>query len=63
MDKKLNKFLDELTELTKKYGYIIGACGCCGSPFLYEVKDYENRKYTINKKGLDTLSYEKTNEN
>lgn len=35
----LEEFLKELTELTKKHGLAIGGCGCCGSPFIYEVKD------------------------
>ena len=28
------KFLEELSELTKKYNISIEGCGCCGSPFL-----------------------------
>ena len=31
---KLKAFLTELTRLTKKYGYEIGGCGCCGSPWV-----------------------------
>ena len=34
---ELNKFLMELTELTKKYDISIGGCGCCGSPYLKRV--------------------------
>jgi len=35
MDMRLvSGFLNELTELTKKYGIEICGCGCCGSPFL-----------------------------
>ena len=34
----LDQFLKELTELTKKHGLAIGGCGCCGSPFIFEVK-------------------------
>jgi hypothetical protein len=33
-----DEFLNELTELTKKYGVIIHGCGCCSSPSLYELK-------------------------
>lgn len=36
-----DKFLEELTELTKKYGIEIGGCGCCGSPWLNDMIDCE----------------------
>ena len=32
MNKQL--FLQELTELSQKYGFYIEGCGCCGSPSL-----------------------------
>jgi hypothetical protein len=28
-------FLQELSELSRRYGITIGGCGCCGSPMLY----------------------------
>lgn len=28
------QFLRELTKLSKKYGFTIGACGCCDSPWI-----------------------------
>lgn len=28
------EFLKELGELSRKHGFIIDGCGCCGSPFL-----------------------------
>ena len=37
--KKLKEFLKELAELTKKYGLVIGGCGCCHSPWICD-KDY-----------------------
>jgi hypothetical protein len=36
MDIKLEAFLHELAELSKKYEIYIDGCGCCGSPFLIE---------------------------
>lgn len=33
MDKR-KLFLQELTELSKKYDTYINGCGCCGSPYL-----------------------------
>ena len=55
---ELNKFLEELTELTKKYGIQVNGCGCCGSPYLETLKgsanigedlhwDVEEERYTI----------------
>lgn len=32
-------FLEELTELTKKYRVAIAGCGCCGSPYLTSVDE------------------------
>lgn len=31
----LVKFLKELANLTQKWGFEIGGCGCCGSPWAY----------------------------
>lgn len=43
------KFLTELTELSKKHGIVIHGCGCCGSPWLDELKENEtNKKYVVN---------------
>lgn len=33
-NEKLIEFLTELTKLTDKYGFQIGGCGCCGSPWV-----------------------------
>lgn len=54
----LNDFLKELAELSQKYDIYIAGCGCCGSPYLYSLKDdrlddehltYDERKkiYTV----------------
>ena len=52
--KKIEEFLKELTELTKKYGFAIGGCGCCGSPYVYK----------LNEKQLDgEYKLDKANEN
>ncbi len=34
-------FLQELSELTKKYGLAIGGCGCCDSPWVEETNTSE----------------------
>lgn len=33
-NEKLIEFLTELTKLTDRYGFEIGGCGCCGSPWV-----------------------------
>jgi len=38
---KIEAFLTELTELTKKHGIVIHGCGCCGSPSLFDIEDYK----------------------
>ena len=34
---RLDKFLEELSELSNKYRFAIAGCGCCGSPWVYEI--------------------------
>ena len=47
-------FLDELTLLTKKHGIVIAGCGCCGSPFLYDLLKREERgRYEAKKHRVD----------
>ena len=51
---KLDKFLEELSKLSNKYGFVIGGCGCCGSPWVSKIDgkifieelEFENNKYT-----------------
>lgn len=39
---RLENFLKELAELTKKYNIAIGGCGCCGSPYIDDFqKEFE----------------------
>lgn len=42
MKSRLDKFLEELSTLTKKYGFEIGGCGCCGSPYLIDLNEGNN---------------------
>lgn len=37
-DDRINEFLKELAILTEKYDVEIGGCGCCGSPWLEDLK-------------------------
>jgi hypothetical protein len=41
INKKVEMFLKELAELTDKYGLAVNGCGCCGSPWIYDVKSGE----------------------
>ena len=47
---RLEEFLKELSELTKKHGFYISGCGCCGSPRINDFKDEFD---------ADTLRYNK----
>jgi len=59
IDKKIKrKFLKKLTELTRKTGIGISGCGCCGSPYLFEIRDKENSKYIVGKYD-DNLEWKK----
>lgn len=61
----LDSFLEELTALTRKYNLIVGACGCCSSPWISEpligeasTSDPE-AKYFIDDNGAE-LAWRKT---
>jgi hypothetical protein len=46
--KRLERFLQELTALSDKYEIYIEGCGCCGSPWLNDIKagkNYDNLAY------------------
>jgi hypothetical protein len=36
---RLKEFLKELSELTKKYELKIDGCGCCHSPWIWDIKN------------------------
>ena len=48
-------FLDELTELAKKWGVVIGGCGCCGSPYMLPMnqEEREGKYYRVDNEGDD----------
>ncbi len=55
--KNKDKFLEELTALTKRFDIKIDGCGCCGSPFLVEETDHDDKIYT--ERNNDYLNYDK----
>lgn len=59
MDDGLERFLKELSGISKKYGIYVDGCGCCGSPYLstsYEsIYDGRNLHWDEEK---DTYVYE-----
>lgn len=42
----LKEFLEELTQLSKKYKIFVSGCGCCGSPYLVRTTEFVGR-YTV----------------
>jgi hypothetical protein len=36
---KIDEFMKELSALTQKYGISIGGCGCCHSPWLWNISE------------------------
>jgi hypothetical protein len=36
---KVQRFLDELTLLSRRYGLVIQGCGCCQSPTIEETSE------------------------
>ena len=52
MEKSIENFLTEISDLTKKYGFIIGGCSCCGSPYITTINSEHNPIY-------ENLSFDK----
>lgn len=60
---KEKAFLAELEVLSRKYGVIVGGCGCCGSPWVGEAKESKlgegwGYTYDPNKPGQRYLQWE-----
>lgn len=54
MNQNLEGFMKELAKLSKKYGYKIDGCGCCGSPSAdYFVDD----KSTFANENISTIEW------
>lgn len=44
-EEQINKFLEELSKLSREHKVVIGGCGCCGSPFLMPMSN--DGKYSV----------------
>lgn len=55
-----DKFLEELTELSRKHGILIAGCGCCGSPYLAEIEPDEVGGFYKTHYNLEELSWAKS---
>jgi len=55
-------FLLELSDLTARHKIVIGGCGCCGSPSLYELREEDLGPYAV-KANLDDLEYMRRDSN
>lgn len=53
MQRDIDSFLKELSELTQKYGIVIEGCGCCGSPYLIDI----DIPYELNGQQCEDLSW------
>ncbi|MDN4069949.1 hypothetical protein QYF50_18770 [Paenibacillus vini] len=57
MDKK-ELFLEELSNLSKKFSMYIGGCGCCDSPFITDEDNNDilgNMYWDSEKQGYNVL--------
>lgn len=54
---QVKRFLEELTELTKKYKIRIDGCGCCGSPFLLKVVNFTGTEQYVVGENFDNLQF------
>ena len=51
---RVDAFLTELTELSKKHGIVIDGCGCCSSPYVRDEDKLNSFGY-----GIDSTSHTK----
>ena len=40
-ENRVEAFMKDLEQLTKKHGIVIDACGCCGSPWVEDMETHE----------------------
>ena len=54
MEERIENFLKELTELTQKHELAIGGCGCCGSPYIMDMRTNKDLSF----KGVEKVDLE-----
>jgi hypothetical protein len=45
MEERMREFLEELTHVSRAFGFRVGACGCCNSPWVLELKSEDAEGY------------------
>lgn len=59
---KVQAFLDDLTKLSREYRLQIGGCGCCGSPWIINIKGGKDAYRYFVDYGLERLEWKSTAE-
>lgn len=53
---QVENFLRDLNKISRRYKVVIGGCGCCGSPFLYQMGKTSGR-YEVDLPQKDKLHW------
>lgn len=57
-DERVKSFINDLAQLTIKYGVDISGCGCCGSPSVYAlIHPVSENGYYTTKDGHEHLEW------
>jgi hypothetical protein len=44
-DERVAAFTEELTALSRRLDLVVGGCGCCGSPFVYDMREKDEARW------------------
>lgn len=54
---RVEAFMKELEQLTKKHGIAVDACGCCNSPWVEDLKTHETLAEDLYYEADGTITY------